>query len=49
MTVELRFIMPVEKYGWAIQETLFEWTSQDSRISQTHRNLKMFGQTTAKT
>ena len=34
--------MSVEKYRWAIQKKLFAYTSQDSIISRTHDNQKMF-------
>ena len=34
--------MPVEKYGWAIQKSLFAWTNQDSSFSHTSKNSKMF-------
>ena len=34
--------MLVEKYGWAIQKSLFAQTNQDSTFSDTHENLKMF-------
>ena len=32
----------MEKYGWAIQKTLFTYTKQDSTFSHTHKNSKMF-------
>ena len=34
--------MPVEKYGWAIQKSLFAQTNQDSTFSHTRENAKMF-------
>ena len=34
--------MPLEKYGWAIQKSLFAETSQDSTFSHTRKNSKMF-------
>ena len=34
--------MSVEKYGWAIQKSLFAWTNEDSAFSHTRENLKMF-------
>ena len=34
--------MPVEKYGWAIQKSLFAYTNQDSTFSYTRENSKMF-------
>ena len=34
--------MLVEKYGLAIQKSLFGETNQDSTFSQTRKNLKMF-------
>ena len=34
--------MSVEKYGWAIQRSLFAWTNQKSTFSPTHKNSKMF-------
>ena len=34
--------MSVEKYGWAIQRSLFAWTNQESTFSPTHKNSKMF-------
>ena len=34
--------MLVEKYGWAIQKSLFAETSQDSTFSHTRQNSKMF-------
>ena len=34
--------MLVEKYGWAIQKSLFAETNQDSTFSHTHENSKMF-------
>ena len=34
--------MSVEKYGWAIQASLFAWTSQDFTLSHTCENSKMF-------
>ena len=33
--------MSVEKYGWAIQKSLFSYTNQDSAFSYTRENLKM--------
>ena len=36
------FIMLVEKYGWAIQKSLFALTNQDSKFSHTRENSKMF-------
>ena len=36
------FIMLVEKYGWAIQKSLFAETNQDSTFSHTRENSKMF-------
>ena len=38
----LCFIILVEKYGWAIQKSLFAWTNQDSTFSHTQKNSKMF-------
>ena len=37
--------MLVEKYGWAIQKSLFAETSQDSIFSHTRGNSKMFNVT----
>ena len=34
--------MLVEKYGWAIQKSLFAETNQDSAFSHTRENSKMF-------
>ena len=34
--------MLVEKYGWAIQKSLFTETNQDSTFSHTCENSKMF-------
>ena len=34
--------MLVEKYGWAIQKSLFEETNQDSTFSHTSENSKIF-------
>ena len=34
--------MLVEKYGWAIQKSLFAETNQDSTFSHTCENSKMF-------
>ena len=34
--------MSTEKNGWAIQKSLFAETSQDSAISHTRQNSKMF-------
>ena len=34
--------MLVEKYGWAIQKSLFTETNQDSTFSHTHENSKLF-------
>ena len=34
--------MLVEKYGWAIQKSLFAETNQDSTFSHTRKNSKMF-------
>ena len=34
--------MLVEKYGWAIQKSLFAKTNQDSTFSHTGENSKMF-------
>ena len=34
--------MLVEKYGWAIQKSLFAQTNQDSTFSHTRENSKMF-------
>ena len=34
--------MPVEKYGWAIQKSLFSLTNQDSTFSPTRENSKLF-------
>ena len=34
--------MSVEKYGWAIQKSLFAQTNQDSAFPNTRDNLKMF-------
>ena len=34
--------MLFKKYGWTIQESLFEKTSQYSTFSHTHENLNMF-------
>ena len=34
--------MLVEKYGWAIQKSLFAETNQDSTFSHTRENSKMF-------
>ena len=39
------FIMLVEKYGWAIQKSLFAETDQNSTFSHTRENLKMFNTT----
>ena len=37
--------MLVEKYGWAIQKSLFAETNQDSTFSHTRENSKMFNKT----
>ena len=34
--------MPVDKYGWAIQKSLFTETNQDSVFFHTRKNPKMF-------
>ena len=34
--------MPCKKYGWALQKSLFKYTSQDSTFSLTHENSKKF-------
>ena len=34
--------MIVEKYGWAIQNSLFAETNQDSTFPYIHENSKMF-------
>ena len=34
-----------EKYGWAIQKSLFAETNQDCTFSHTSENLKMFNVT----
>ena len=34
--------MLVEKYGWAIEKSLFAETNQDSKFSDTRKNSKMF-------
>ena len=34
--------MSVEKYGWAIQKSLFAQTNQDSAFSHTRENSKIF-------
>ena len=34
--------MLVQKYGWAIQKSLFAETNQDSTFSHTRENSKMF-------
>ena len=34
--------MPIEKYGWAIQKSLFVQTNQNSAFSNSRGNLKMF-------
>ena len=34
--------MLVEKYGWAIQKSLFTETNQDSTFSHTGQNSKLF-------
>ena len=34
--------MPIEKYGWAVQKSLFAETNQDSTFSYTRENSKMF-------
>ena len=34
--------MLVEKYGWAIQKSLFAETNQGSTFSHNHENLKIF-------
>ena len=34
--------MPVEKYGWAIQKSLFAQTNQNSTFSHTRENSRMF-------
>ena len=34
--------MLVEKYGWAIQESLFAETNQDTTFSHTREILKLF-------
>ena len=39
---QLRFIMLVEKYDWAIQNSLFPLTNQDSTFSHTCENSKIF-------
>ena len=38
-------IISVKKYGWAIQENLFTQTNQDSTVSHTRENSKMFNMT----
>ena len=38
----LCFIMLVEKYGWAIQKSLFAQTNQDSTFCQTREDSKIF-------
>ena len=40
--ISVKTVMSVEKYGWAIQKSLFAWTNQDSTFSHTYENLKMF-------
>ena len=37
--------MLVDKYGWAIQESLFAEINQDSMFSHTRENTKMFNKT----
>ena len=37
--------MLVEKYGWAIQKSLFAETNQDPTFSHTRENSKMFNMT----
>ena len=37
--------MSLEKYGWAIQKSLFSWTNQDSTFFYTRENSKMFNKT----
>ena len=37
--------MLVEKYGWAIEKSLFAETNQDSTFSQTRKNSNMFNLT----
>ena len=39
---QLRFIMSVENYVWAIQKSLVAWTNQGSTFSYTRQNSKMF-------
>ena len=34
--------MLVEKFGWAIQKSLFAYSNQDSSFSHIHENSKMF-------
>ena len=34
--------MLVEKYGWAIQKSLYAETNQDSTFSRTRENSKLF-------
>ena len=34
--------MSVKKYGWVIQKRLFAWTNEDSALSHTHENSKVF-------
>ena len=34
--------MSVEKYGWAVQKSLFAYTNQDSRFSHSCEHSKMF-------
>ena len=34
--------MSIEKYGWAVQKSLFAETNQDSAFSYTRENSKMF-------
>ena len=40
--------MLVEKYGWAIQKSLFAQTNQDSTFSHTRENSKLFNTTLTK-
>ena len=37
--------MSVEKYGWPVQKNLLALTNQDSTLSNTHENSKMFNVT----
>ena len=40
--------MLAEKYGWAIQKSLFADTNQDFTFSHTRENSKMYGITSIK-